>query len=87
MPCPSSPSISTLDSAVGTTSGTALSIAGSTASGSIAPQPPEVVAITDTAAFGSSDPIGLAYVPGLDTLFIADPQGIEPCEQPVRAEP
>jgi hypothetical protein len=63
-----------LDSAVGTTSGTALSIAGSTASGSIASQSPEVVAITDTAAFGSSDPFGLAYVPGLDTLFMADPQ-------------
>ena len=65
-----------LDSAVGTTSGTALSIAGSTASGSIASQSPEVVAITDTAAFGSSDPFGLAYVPGLDTLFMADPQGL-----------
>lgn len=65
-----------LDSAVGATSGTALSIAGSTATGSIASLPPEVVAITDTAAFGSSDPFGLAYVPGLDTLFMADPQGL-----------
>ena len=63
-----------LESAVGATSGTALSIAGSTASGSIAPLPPEVVAVTDTAAFGSPDPMGLAYVPGLDTLFMADPQ-------------
>jgi hypothetical protein len=53
-----------LDSAVGTTSG------------SIAPLPPEVVAITDTAAFGSSDPFGLAYVPSLGTLFMADPQGL-----------
>ena len=63
-----------LDSAVGATSGTAVSIAGSTATGSIASMSPEVVAITDTAAFGSSDPMGLAYVPGLDTLFMADPQ-------------
>ena len=59
---------------MGVTSGTAFSIAGSTASGSIAPLPPEVVAITDTAAFGSPDPIGLAYVPSLGTLFLADPQ-------------
>ncbi len=63
-----------LDSAVGATSGTVLSIAGSTATGSIASMSPEVVAITDTAAFGSPDPMGLAYVPGLDTLFLADPQ-------------
>jgi len=65
-----------LDSAVGITSGMAFSIAGSTASGSIAPLPPSVVAITDTAAFGSSDPFGLAYVPGLDTLFMCDPQNL-----------
>jgi DNA-binding beta-propeller fold protein YncE len=65
-----------LDAAVGATSGTALPIAGTTASGSIASLPPEVVAITDVAAFGSSDPFGLAYVPGLDTLFMADPQGL-----------
>jgi hemolysin type calcium-binding protein/Calx-beta domain-containing protein len=62
-----------LESAMGATSGTAFSIAGSTASGSIAALAPEVVAITDTAAFGSQDPFGLAYVPGLDTLFMADP--------------
>jgi len=65
-----------LESAVGATSGAAFSIAGSTASGSIAQPPPEVVAITDTAAFGSSDPFGLAYVPGLDTLFMCDPQNL-----------
>jgi hypothetical protein len=65
-----------LESAVGVTSGTAFSIAGSTASGSVAQPPPEVVAITDTAAFGSSDPFGLAYVPNLDTLFMVDPQGL-----------
>ena len=63
-----------LDSAVGVSTGTAFSIAGSTASGSIEQPPPEVVAITDTAALGSPDPMGLAYVPGLDTLFMADPQ-------------
>ena len=65
-----------LDSAVGVTSGTAFSVAGSTATGSIAQLPPEVVAITDTAALGSPDPMGLAYVPGLDTLFMADPQNL-----------
>jgi hypothetical protein len=65
-----------LESAVGATSGTAFSIAGSTASGSIAQPPPEVVAITDTAAFGSQDPFGLAYVPSLGTLFMADPQNL-----------
>jgi len=65
-----------LDSAVAVTSGTDLPVAGSTASGSIAPLPPSVVAITDTAAFGSSDPFGLAYVPGLDTLFMCDPQNL-----------
>jgi RTX calcium-binding nonapeptide repeat (4 copies)/Calx-beta domain len=65
-----------LESAVGTTTGTAFSIAGSTASGSIAQPPPEVVAITDTAAFGSQDPFGLAYVPSLGTLFMADPQNL-----------
>ena len=65
-----------VDSAVGATTGTAISIAGSTASGSIVQPPPEVVAITDTAAFGSPDPMGLAYVPSLGTLFMADPQGL-----------
>ena len=63
-----------LESAVGATSGTAFSIAGSTASGSIVPLAPEVVAITDTTALGSGDPFGLTYVPGLDTLFMVDPQ-------------
>ena len=63
-----------LESAVGVTSSTAFSIAGSTASGSLAPLPPEVVAITDTTTFGSPDPMGLAYVPSLGTLFLADPQ-------------
>jgi hypothetical protein len=65
-----------LDSAVTATSGTALSIAGSTASGTITPLPPSVVAITDTTAFGSQDPFGLAYVSGLDTLFMVDPQNL-----------
>jgi hemolysin type calcium-binding protein/Calx-beta domain-containing protein len=65
-----------LESAVGVTSSTAFSIAGSTASGSLAPLDPEVVAITNTSAFGSGDPFGVAYVPGLDTLFMADPQGL-----------
>ena len=65
-----------LESATGATSGTAFSITGSTAGGSIAPLSPEVVAITDTTAFGSGDPFGLAYVPGSDTLFMADPQGL-----------
>lgn len=65
-----------LESAVGMTSGTALFVAGDTASGSITSLPPEVVAITDTAALGSPDPMGLAYVPGLDTLFMADPQNL-----------
>jgi hypothetical protein len=65
-----------LESAVGATSGTAYSIAGSTASGSIVPLAPEVVAITDTAALGSQDPFGLAYVPGLNTLFMCDPQNL-----------
>ncbi len=63
-----------LESAVGVTSSTAFSIAGSTASGSLAPLPPGVVAITDTTTFGSPDPMGLAYVPSLGTLFLADPQ-------------
>jgi hypothetical protein len=63
-----------LESAVGVLSGTQLSVAGSTASGFIASLPPEVVAITDTAAFGSSDPFGLTYVPSLNTLFMVDPQ-------------
>lgn len=63
-----------LESAVGVTSSTAFSIAGSTATGSLAPLPPEVVAITDTTAFGSPDPMGLVYVPSLGTLFLADPQ-------------
>ena len=63
-----------LESAVGVTSSAAFSIAGSTASGSLAPLPPEVVAITDTTTYGSPDPMGLAYVPGLGTLFLADPQ-------------
>ncbi len=64
-----------LESAVGVTSGTAFSVAGSTASDSLAPLPPEVVAITDTTTtFGSPDPMGLAYVPSLGTLFLADPQ-------------
>src|SRR5437870_3505421 len=49
-----------LDSAVGMTSGTGLSIA-NTAGGSIAPLGPQVVASTDMAALGSIDPAGIAY--------------------------
>ena len=60
-----------LDSAVAITSGTELSIAGSTASGSIAPLGPEVVASTDMAALGSTDPAGIAYVPGMG-FFVSD---------------
>ena len=63
-----------LESAVGMTSGTAIPVAGDTASGSITSMAPEVVAITDTGAFGSADPMGLAYVPTMNTLFLADPQ-------------
>ena len=63
-----------LESAVGAGSGTSFSIADSTASGSIASPPPSVVAITDLTPIGSGDPFGLAYVPGLDTLFMVDPQ-------------
>jgi len=63
-----------LESAVGMTSGTAIPVAGDTAGGSITSMAPEVVAITDTGAFGSADPMGLAYVPTLNTLFLADPQ-------------
>jgi Ca2+-binding RTX toxin-like protein len=65
-----------IDSAVRATSGTSFSIAGSSASGSLAPLPPEIVAITDTAACGSLDPMGIAYVPGSNTLFMADPQNL-----------
>ncbi len=62
--------------AVGVATSTAFSIANSTASGSIAPLAPSVVAITDTAAFGSQDPFGLTYVPGSNTLFMCDPQNL-----------
>jgi hypothetical protein len=60
-----------LDSAVGIASGTELSIAGSMASGSIAPLGPTVVASTDMAALGSTDPAGIAYVPGIG-FFVSD---------------
>jgi Calx-beta domain/RTX calcium-binding nonapeptide repeat (4 copies) len=60
-----------LDSAVGATSGTALSIAGSTGTGSIAALPPSVVVSTDMAALGSTDPAGIAYVPG-QGFFVSD---------------
>jgi hypothetical protein len=60
-----------LDSAVAITSGTELSIAGSTASGSIAPPAPAVVASTDMAALGSIDPAGIAYVPNMG-FFVSD---------------
>ena len=51
---------------------TPLSLAGASATGLIDDHQPYVVAIHDTAAFGSPDPMGLAYVPGLDTLFLCD---------------
>ena len=59
-----------LDSAVGMTSGAGLSIA-NTADGSIAPLGPQVVASTDMAALGSTDPAGIAYVPGMG-FFVSD---------------
>lgn len=63
-----------LESAVGATSGTAYSITGTTADGTIAPLPPEVVKITDLTPYGIGDPFGLTYVPQLNTLFMVDPQ-------------
>jgi hypothetical protein len=60
-----------LQSAVGVTSGTQLFIDDSTAGGSIAPPAPQVVASTDMAALGSTDPAGIAYVPGLG-FFVSD---------------
>jgi hypothetical protein len=60
-----------LDSAVSIASGTELSIADGTASSSIAPPGPTVVASTDMAALGSSDPAGMAYVPGMG-FFVSD---------------
>jgi Calx-beta domain/RTX calcium-binding nonapeptide repeat (4 copies) len=60
-----------LQSAVGLTSGTQLFIDDSTAGGSIAPPVPQVVASTDMAALGSTDPSGIAYVPGLG-FFVSD---------------
>jgi hypothetical protein len=59
-----------LDSAVGMTSGTGLPIV-NTASDFIAPLGPEVVASTDMAALGSTDPAGIAYVPGMG-FFVSD---------------
>src|SRR6478736_1928902 len=59
-----------LDSAVGLTSGTGLSIT-NTASGSITPLGPQVVASTDMAALGSIDPAGIAYVPNMG-FFVSD---------------
>lgn len=60
-----------LESAVGVTSGTALAISGATANGSIEPLGPQVVASTDMAALGSTDPSGIAYVPGMG-FFVTD---------------
>jgi Calx-beta domain-containing protein/hemolysin type calcium-binding protein len=59
-----------LDSAVGMTSGTGLSIT-NTASGSIAPLGPQVVTSTDMAALGSIDSAGIAYVPNMG-FFVSD---------------
>jgi hypothetical protein len=60
-----------LEAAVGASSGTPLLVAGSSAVGAIAPPAPNVVAITDMAALGSTDPSGIAYVPG-QGLFVSD---------------
>ncbi|ANW00269.1 Calx-beta domain-containing protein [Bradyrhizobium icense] len=60
-----------LEAAVGTSSGAPLLVASSSAVGSIAPPAPNVVAITDMAALGSTDPSGIAYVPG-QGLFVSD---------------
>jgi hypothetical protein len=60
-----------LNSAVGATSGTALSINDSTGVGSISPPAPTVVGSTDMAALGSTDPAGIAYVPG-QGFFVSD---------------
>jgi hypothetical protein len=38
----------------------------------VVPSQPTVVAVHDTTLFGSPDPSGLAYVPALKTLFLAD---------------
>jgi hypothetical protein len=53
-----------LDSAVAVTSGMELFIGNGTADGSIGPLAPAVVGSTDMAALGSTDPSGIAYVPG-----------------------
>lgn len=60
-----------VNSAVTATSGTGLFLEDSTAGGSIAPPAPTVVASTDMAALGSTDPTGIAYVPGLG-FFVSD---------------
>jgi hypothetical protein len=60
-----------LNSAVGVTSGTLLAIDDNTAGGSIAPPAPTVVSSVDMAALGSTDPAGIAYVPGMG-MFISD---------------
>ena len=67
-----------LDAAQLATSGTALDITATTGTGNIADDETEhsLVAIHDMAAIGSSDPSGLAYVPGSTpgsgTLFLSD---------------
>jgi hypothetical protein len=60
-----------LNSAVGAASGTALSISDNTGVGSIAPPAPTVVGSADMAALGSTDPAGLAFVPGMG-FFVSD---------------
>jgi hypothetical protein len=60
-----------LDSAVAVTSGTGLFIGNGTADGSIGPLTPTVVGSTDMAALGSTDPAGIAYVPG-QGFFVSD---------------
>jgi hypothetical protein len=60
-----------LNSAVGATSGTALSISDNTGDGSISPPAPTVVGSTDMAALGNTDPAGIAFVPGMG-FFISD---------------
>jgi hypothetical protein len=60
-----------VNSAVTATSGTGLFLEDSTAGGSIGPPALTVVASTDMAALGSTDPSGIAYVPG-QGFFISD---------------
>jgi hypothetical protein len=61
-----------LHSAELVTSGTKLMIDDSSGRGSIAPPLPRVVASTDMAAYGNTDPAGIAFVPELNMFFVSD---------------